>query len=101
MSGNFSWHGAILVVGNGYMDFSGGGTGTIYGTVIVAKIWDNYTTKNMLSEMGSPTVHWNGGGNNGIYYDHCWATNMMAMAGYIPPPSTTPLRVLSMRSLPY
>src|SRR5262249_30191064 len=61
MSGDFSWHGPILIVGDGILDFSGGGTGTIVGTVIVAKIWDSYTTKNMLSELGSPTINWNGG----------------------------------------
>jgi hypothetical protein len=99
MSGDFSWHGAILIAGDGHLDFNGGGTGTIVGTVIVAKIWDG--SHNTLPSMGSPTIEWNGGGNNGIYYDHCWATNMMAMVPFEPPPSPAPLRILSLRSLPY
>jgi hypothetical protein len=99
MSGDFSWHGAIIVAGDGVLDFSGGGTGTIVGTLIVAKIWD--ASHNTLPTMGSPTVHWNGGGNNGIYYDHCWATNMMGMVPIPTPPSPAPLRVLSLRNLPY
>jgi hypothetical protein len=101
MSGDFSWHGTVLIVGKGDLEFSGGGTGSIYGEVIVANIWDNQTPPNLLPKLGSPTIHWNGGGNNGIYYDHCWATNLMSKVPYNAPVSTTPLRVLSLRTLPY
>ena len=69
--------------------------------MIVAKIWDNYTAQNLLTTNGSPTINWNGGGNNGILYDHCWATNIMSKVPYDAPPSTKPLKVLSMRTLPY
>jgi hypothetical protein len=71
------------------------------GSVFVSKIWDSYTTKNLLSSVGSPTFNWNGGGGNGIYYDHCYASNLMTA---IPPPnyvSTKPLKILSFRILPY
>ncbi len=70
-------------------------------TCLRTKIWDGYTTKNLLASNGTPTVNWNGGGNNGIYYDHCWATNMMARVPFTPPPSTKPLKILSLRNLPY
>jgi hypothetical protein len=100
MDGNFSWKGTILVVGDGIFDFSGGGNGTIYGSMVVAKIWDGYATKNLLSSLGSPSMNWNGGGGNGIYYDHCWAWKMMSKVPVVSPPSTKPLRVLSVRTLP-
>jgi hypothetical protein len=107
MSGNFSWYGTVLIVGDGDLEFSGGGTGSIYGTVLAAKIWDSRTSVAcnggpcLLSSLGSPTIHWNGGGNNGIYYDHCWATDLMSKVYFNPPVSTKPLKVLSLRTLPY
>ena len=48
------WHGIVLVVGDGHMDFDGGGNGQINGTVFVAKIWDDYTTKNLLTISALP-----------------------------------------------
>jgi len=99
--GNFNWHGTVIVVGDGIMDFNGGGNGMIIGTALVAKIWDNHTNKNLLQVNGSPGISWNGGGGNGILYDHCWATNMMNKVHYTPPPTTRPLKVLSLRTLPY
>lgn len=101
MGGNFSWNGLVFVVGDGSISFAGGGNGQINGSLFVSKIWDNHTDKNLLSSVGSPTVHWNGGGGNGIYYDHCLATNLMAAVPFTPPPSTKPLKVLSLRILPY
>jgi hypothetical protein len=101
MSGSFSWNGLVFVVGDGSMDFSGGGTGQINGQLFVAKIWDSYMTKNLLSTMGSPSFHWNGGGNNGVRYDHCLSTDLMAAVPYTAPPSTRPLKILSLRVLPY
>ena len=101
MSGNFSWYGTVLVVGDGIVDFSGGGNGSIHGTVLISKIWDNHTDKNLLASLGSPTMHWNGGGNNGFYYDHCWAEDLMSKIYFDSPVSTKPLKVLSLRTLPY
>src|SRR4029079_6668632 len=65
MSGSFSWYGTVLVVGNGIVDFSGGANGSCHGRVLISKIWDNHTDQNLLPSLGSPTMHWNGGGNNG------------------------------------
>jgi hypothetical protein len=101
MQGNFQWHGIILVVGDGIAEYGGGGNPQIDGTVFVAKIWDNYTDKNLLGALGSPTFDWNGGGGNGIYYDHCWVQNMIPMVPYYPPPSTRPLKILSTRTVTY
>lgn len=101
MGGNFSWNGLILVIGDGILDFSGGGGGQINGSVIEAKIWDSYTTKNLLPAVGSPTLSWAGGGGNGIHYDHCWADNSLSRIPFIPPPPTKQLTVISTRTLTY
>jgi hypothetical protein len=101
MGGDFHWWGPVLVVGDGIFEGNGGGTGTITGTMIIAKIWDNHMDQNLLDENGLPSFDWVGGGNNGIHYDHCWATNMMAKIPFDAPVSTRPLKVLSYRTLPY
>jgi hypothetical protein len=51
--------------------------------------------------MGQPTFHWNGGGGNGIYWDHCLTTNLMAAIPFTPTPSIHPPKALSFRVLPY
>jgi hypothetical protein len=99
--GNFQWKGVVLVVGDGVMEYNGGGDPEIDGTVFVAKIWDSYTTKNLLPALGSPSMDWNGGGGNGIYYDHCWVENLIPIVPFEPPPSTKPLKVLSTRTVSY
>ena len=100
-SGAFQWHGIILVVGDGEMEYQGGGVPEIDGTVFVSKIWDDHTTKNLLSSLGSPSMDWNGGGGNGIYYDHCWVENLIPIIPFTPPPSTKPLKILSTRTVSY
>jgi hypothetical protein len=100
-NGSIGWHGIILAVGDGEFEFDGGGNPQIDGTVFVAKIWDDWTTKNLLDTLGTPTMDWGGGGGNGIYYDHCWVENLIPIIPFTPPPSTRPLRILSMRSVSY
>jgi hypothetical protein len=101
MGGNFSWNGLVLVIGDGKVEFAGGGNGQINGSVIVSKIWDNHTTKNLLSEVGSPELKWNGGGGNGVFYNHCWADDMLTKFPFLPPPPTKQLKVLSTRTVTY
>ena len=99
--GNFLWNGLILAVGDGVMEYTGGGNAEINGSVFVAKIWDSYTTKNLLPTLGSPSFDWNGGGGNGIYYDHCYVENLIPIVPFTPPPSTKPLKILSTRTVSY
>ncbi len=99
MSGNFSWNGIIFVVGDGIVQMNGGGNGQINGTMWVAKTWD--ASHNLLSTMGSPTFGWNGGGGNGLQYDHCLVSNLMSAVPLTNLTSTRPLKVLSYRSLAY
>ena len=101
LGGDFSWNGLVLVIGDGKVNFMGGGNGQINGQVFVAKIWDNYTAQNLLTEPGSPELSWQGGGGNGIFYNHCWTEYMMSKLSYIPGPSTRQLQVLSTRTVTY
>jgi hypothetical protein len=100
MRGTMGWNGIIFVVGDGNMQYSGGGTNQINGSLWVANIWDDMT-HNLLPSMGSPTFHWNGGGGNGIYYDHCLTDNLMTAVNTSSLHSTHPPKALSFRILPY
>jgi hypothetical protein len=101
MAGNFSWNGLVLVVGDGRVEFSGGGNGQINGQLFISKFWDHHTTKDLLSEVGSPEMSWSGGGGNGIFYNHCWADDMLTKFPFLPPPATKQLKVLSTRTVIY
>jgi hypothetical protein len=100
MSGNFSWHGPIFVIGTGsFSAANGGGNGQIVGTLFVAKTKDS--SGNLLTALGTPTINFNGGGGNYIQYDHCWADNFYAKIPFVPPPGTSPLKILSTRTVTY
>jgi hypothetical protein len=93
-SGNYSWDGLILVIGNGASIMSGGGNGEIVGGVFVANTSG--------STFGSPNVSWNGGGGNGIQYDHCWADYMLSKIPPLAPTATaSALQIISLRTQVY
>ncbi|HET7439866.1 MAG TPA: hypothetical protein VFJ47_01080 [Terriglobales bacterium] len=71
-TGNTSWDGLILIIGNGSLTVSGGGGGQINGGVLVA----NINTGVVGNTPGPPTVDWSGGGGNGIYYNSCDANSL-------------------------
>jgi hypothetical protein len=98
--GNFTWNGLVLVIGDGAVYFSGGGGGTINGSVLVAKTKDP-STGATLTSLGQPVLDWSGGGGNGIYYDHCWSDSMLSMVPMTVPVSTKPLTILSVRTMAY
>ncbi len=98
-SGDFGWNGLVFVIGQGDTQMNGGGSNQINGSMIVAKTRDS--SGNLLPSLGSPVVNWNGGGGNGIRYDHCLTDKMMGMIPYVPPPTTQPLVVLSTKTLTY
>jgi hypothetical protein len=82
-NGNYSWTGAILVIGKGYVQaLNGGGGGQITGGIFVANLYDHQcagadascNAQHILpnnSIPGSPYFNWNGGGGNGLNYDAC------------------------------
>jgi hypothetical protein len=87
--GTVSWNGVILVIGQGYAQEQGGGSGEFDGAFFIAKTRDS--SGNELATLGTPTLDWNGGGGNGIYYDSCWINNAGQTALY---------KVLSFREIP-
>jgi hypothetical protein len=94
ISGNYGWNGLILVIGNGASVMSGGGNGQIVGALYVANTAGN--------SFGSPNANWNGGGGNGIQYDHCWADYMISKVPPLTPAiNASALQVISMRTLVY
>ncbi len=61
--GNTSFKGVILVLGEGSVERSGGGNGTISGGIVVAKF------DKTSGGFGKPTFTTNGGGNSLLQYD--------------------------------
>jgi hypothetical protein len=71
ITGNSSFDGLILVVGQGILVENGGGNGQFNGSVFLAVT--NNAAGVPLATLGSPQIQWNGGGTNGIQYNSCWA----------------------------
>lgn len=104
MSGNFSWHGPIFVIGTGqFSAANGGGNGQIVGTLFVAQTRDpsHPYPSTLLTSLGEPSINFNGGGGNYIQYDHCWADDFYAKIPFVPPPGTSPLKILSTRTVTF
>jgi len=73
LTGNASFNGLVLVIGQGIVTESGGGNGGFNGTVFVAKTQSATPPYAELATLGSPLYNWNGGGNSDIQYNSCWA----------------------------
>jgi hypothetical protein len=74
ISGSMQFDGLILVIGQGSVQINGGGSGTINGSILVAKTNNSTTPFAQLAALGAPTFQWNGGGSAVINYNSCWAT---------------------------
>ena len=97
--GNFTWNGIVMVIGQGDIEFGGGGGGTINGSVIIAKTRDS--SGNQLADLGTPTMNWSGGGGNGIYYDHCWTDGLLDSLPLHYLATNHALKIISVRTMPY
>ena len=73
ITGNSSFDGLILVIGQGVMTESGGGGGQFNGSIFLAKTNNSVSPYSQLATLGAPLIAWNGGGTNGIQYNSCWA----------------------------
>jgi hypothetical protein len=73
-TGNATFNGLILVIGQGAMVESGGGNGGFNGSVFLARTHSATSPYPELTTLGTPTIAWNGGGNSFIQYNSCWAT---------------------------
>ncbi len=79
MSGNPNFNGVILVLGGGKVIRDGGGTGAIYGAMIIAR-FDRYGTGGFLA----PTFTTNGGGDSKFQYDSVSVTQAMMAISAVP-----------------
>jgi hypothetical protein len=73
MQGGASYNGLILVIGQGIISESGGGSGQINGSLFLADTNSHTSPYGQLGVLGPPTYSWAGGGTNGIQYNSCWA----------------------------
>jgi hypothetical protein len=73
LSGNAGFDGLVLVIGQGIFSESGGGNGQFNGSLFVANTNSHASPFTQLATLGSPQFGWNGGGNNGIQFNSCWA----------------------------
>jgi hypothetical protein len=73
VTGNSSFNGLILVIGQGILTESGGGNGQYNGSLFIANTNTHTSPFTQLGTLGAPSFSWNGGGTNGIQYNSCWA----------------------------
>jgi hypothetical protein len=73
ITGNSSFNGLILVIGQGSLSESGGGNGQFNGSIFLAKTNSSTAPYPQLAALGTPQIAWNGGGTNGIQFNSCWA----------------------------
>jgi hypothetical protein len=73
ITGNSSFDGLILVIGQGVLSESGGGGGQFNGSIFLAKTNSSTSPYAQLASLQAPLIAWNGGGTNGIQYNSCWA----------------------------
>lgn len=76
LSGNPSFSGLILVLGDGHVQRNGGGNGDILGAIIVAKF-----DKNGSGGFQAPFFDTNGGGNSLMQYDSAAVRAALNIAG--------------------
>lgn len=76
ITGQSNFNGLILVIGQGVLNESGGGSGNgvqFNGSIFLAKTNNSTSPYAQLAALASPLIAWNGGGTNGIQYNSCWA----------------------------
>ena len=90
VSGDVGWKGIILVIGQGKMTVTSIGSGEYDGAILIANTRDPYN--GILYSLGSTTVDWSAGGNNGVFYNSCWVQAAQFLS--------SSYRVLSFRQIP-
>ena len=88
VSGNFSWTGLILIIGQGELHWNGGGNGVVTGGIFLAKTRDTPYNGNavgdQLADRGDVIADFNGGGGNGILYNTTAISDANASFPYAP-----------------
>ena len=79
------WNGIVMVVGQGQVTGSRGGTGEIDGAMLVARTRDSSGVLLTGPNLGNSSVNFNAGasmGGVGIRYSTCWIQKAQPTAGY-------------------
>jgi hypothetical protein len=74
LNGNFTFSGLILVLGNGNVQRTGGGSGMVKGGMVVARITPG-------QPFLAPTYDSSGGGNLSVIYDSVWVKKALDAGG--------------------
>jgi hypothetical protein len=74
LNGNFNFFGLILVLGNGNVQRTGGGSGVVTGAMVVARITSG-------QPFLAPTFDSTGGGNLSVIYDSNWVRKSLDSGG--------------------
>jgi hypothetical protein len=81
-----SWNGIVLVIGQGTVTGSRGGSGEFLGAFLVASTRDPSGNLRPDPTLGPPSIDFNHGGSsmggNGIYYSSCWIQKAQPASGY-------------------
>jgi hypothetical protein len=67
VTGNFSWNGLILIIGQGVLHWNALGNGTVNGGIFIART--RALDGTLLNSRGDITADFNGGGGTGIRYN--------------------------------
>ncbi len=88
VSGNFSWTGLILIIGQGELHWNGGGNGVVTGGIFLAKTrgtpYNGNAVGDQLADRGDVIADFNGGGGNGILYNTTAISDANASFPYAP-----------------
>ena len=79
LDGNFNWNGVIMVLGEGHVLRSGGGTGNIFGAMFVAKFTK---TGADTDQFQAPIFKTDGGGTSNIQYSSNAVDMAKAVGGH-------------------
>jgi hypothetical protein len=79
LDGNFNFNGVIMVLGEGHVYRSGGGTGNIYGAMFVAKFARTGADTDVF---GAPSFDTSGGGTANIQYSSNAVDKAKAVGGH-------------------
>jgi len=97
-SGNVSYTGIIMVIGKGVMVRNGSGNGTISGAVWIANTaGPDGVVGNADDALGAASLDTSGGGASNFQY--CSSAVNNALAATAPPPTYSPLTVVSFRQI--
>ena len=88
LSGDVSWNGIILVIGQGTMTMTSYGYGKIVGAVVLANTTDTSSNPKLRPVTFNAL---NSQGNLGFYYNSCWVNAVQKL---------TPYKALSFREIP-